>query len=44
MKIKATIFIPTYNAEPYINDVLKAIFSQEVDFIFEVLIISEPSG
>jgi rhamnosyltransferase len=41
--IKATIFIPTWNAEPYIGDILKAIYNQKVDFEFEVLIYDTSS-
>lgn len=42
-KIKATVFIPTYNGEKYLNDVLKMIFAQKTDFEFEVHIIDSGS-
>lgn len=43
-KIKATIFIPTYNGEDYIEDILKAIFKQKVDFSYDILIIDSGSS
>jgi len=42
--IKATVFIPTWNAEPYLEDILKAVFRQKVDFAFEVLIYDTSSA
>lgn len=36
--IKATIFIPTWFGEQYLDEVLDAIFNQKVPFDFEVLI------
>lgn len=42
-KTKATIFIPTYNGDQYIGDILKSIYKQKVDFNFEVLIIDSGS-
>lgn len=42
-KIKATIFIPTYNGEKYINEILKMIYKQVVDFQYDVLIIDSGS-
>ena len=41
--IKATIFIPTYNGEKYLNEILKMIYKQIVDFKFDVLIIDSGS-
>jgi rhamnosyltransferase len=43
-EIKATIFIPTFNGDKYLNDILKAIFIQEADFKYEVLIIDSGSS
>lgn len=42
-KPKATVFIPTYNGETYLEDILKSLFNQKVDFDFEVLIIDSGS-
>lgn len=42
-QVKATIFIPTYNGEAYIRDILNAIFVQRVEFEYEVLIIDSGS-
>ncbi|HSW77788.1 MAG TPA: glycosyltransferase family 2 protein [Candidatus Chromulinivoraceae bacterium] len=42
-KIKATIFIPTWQAEPYLNDLLRSVFRQKVDFEYEVLIFDTSS-
>jgi glycosyltransferase involved in cell wall biosynthesis len=39
----ATIVIPTKNAEPYIEETLQAIFSQETDVDFEVLVVDSGS-
>jgi rhamnosyltransferase len=41
--IKATVFIPTYNGEKYLDDILKLIFKQKVDFKFDVMIIDSGS-
>lgn len=41
--IKVTVFIPTWNAEPYLDDILKAVFKQKVDFEYEVLIYDTSS-
>lgn len=41
--IKATVFIPTYNGDRYIKEILGAIFKQVVDFEYEVLIIDSGS-
>ena len=38
-----TIVIPTKNAEPYIKETLEAIFSQETEVDFEVLVIDSGS-
>lgn len=43
MSYKATIFIPTFNGERYLNTVLQMIFRQKVDFRYEVLIIDSGS-
>lgn len=43
MNYKATIFIPTFNGEKYLNAVLQKIFRQQVDFRYEVLIIDSGS-
>lgn len=41
--VKATVFIPTYNGEEYLPDILKMLFNQKVSFDFEVLIIDSGS-
>lgn len=41
--IKATVFIPTYFGEQYLDEVLKAVFSQKVTFKYEVLIYDTSS-
>lgn len=41
--IKVTIFIPTYNGEDNLQEALNAVFSQEVDFKYEVLIYDSES-
>ena len=41
--IKATIFIPTWYGEQYIDEVLGAVFKQKVDFKYEVLIYDTSS-
>lgn len=42
-KYKATVFIPTFNGETYLGDILRMVFSQEVNFDYEVLIIDSGS-
>lgn len=41
--IKATVFIPTFNGEAHLNEILKQIFAQKVDFSYDVLIIDSGS-
>lgn len=41
--IKATIIIPTYNGEKYIDRLLKMVFKQEADFKFDVFVIDSTS-
>lgn len=41
--IKASIFIPTYNGEKYLGDLLKAVFRQKLPYEYEVLIIDSGS-
>lgn len=41
--IQATIFIPTWFGEKYLDEVLYAVFRQKVDFDFEVLIYDTSS-
>lgn len=41
--IKVTVFIPTWQGDPYLNDLLKSVFRQKVDFKFEVLIYDTSS-
>lgn len=43
MAVKATVFIPTYNGEKYLKEILEAIVGQEADYSFEVLIIDSGS-
>jgi rhamnosyltransferase len=40
---KATVFIPTWFGEQYLNEVLRNTFNQKVDFSFEVLIYDTSS-
>lgn len=40
---RASIFIPTYNGEEYLDQILYAIFKQKTDFDYEVLIIDSGS-
>jgi rhamnosyltransferase len=42
--IKATVIIPTYNGEKYIDRLLKMVFKQEVDFKFDVFVIDSTSS
>lgn len=42
-KITATVFIPTYNGQHYIEQILTAVYKQKTDFKFEVLIIDSGS-
>lgn len=41
--IKATVIIPTYNGEKYLDKLLKMVFKQEVDFDFDVFVIDSTS-
>jgi len=41
--LKATVFIPTYNGEKYIDEILKMLFKQKAPFNYEVLIIDSGS-
>jgi rhamnosyltransferase len=41
--ITATVFIPTYNGEPYLKEILERVFTQKTDFAYEVLIIDSGS-
>lgn len=41
--IKATVFIPTYNGEKYIEEILNSVFNQDTEFEYEVLIIDSGS-
>jgi rhamnosyltransferase len=43
MSVKATIFIPTWFGEQYLDEVLKAVFAQKVNFEYEVLIYDTSS-
>lgn len=43
MTLKATVFIPTFNGETYLRDILNIVFRQRVEFDFEVLIIDSGS-
>lgn len=40
---KATVFIPTWFGEDYLDELLKSVFSQKVDFKYEVLIYDTSS-
>lgn len=42
-KLKATVFIPTYNGERYLKDILNALSVQDTSFAFETLIIDSGS-
>lgn len=42
--IKATVFIPTYNGERYIKEIITQVFNQDVDFKYEVLVIDSGSS
>lgn len=42
-EIKATVFIPTWFGEQYLDEVFRAVFSQKVDFNFEVLVYDTSS-
>jgi rhamnosyltransferase len=42
--IRATVFIPTWQAEPYLDDLLNSVFKQKVPFAFEVLIFDTSSS
>lgn len=41
--IKATVIIPTYNGEAYLDKLLKMVFKQDVDFDYEVFVIDSTS-
>jgi rhamnosyltransferase len=41
--VKATVFIPTYNGEPYIRQLLEAVLAQKLADPFEVLVIDSGS-
>lgn len=41
--VTASIIIPTYNGEEYLEEVLRAVFNQDVDFKYEVNIIDSGS-
>jgi rhamnosyltransferase len=43
MHTDITIFIPTFNAGMYLKEILKAIYKQQIDKVFEVLIIDSGS-
>lgn len=43
MSLKATVFIPTYNGDAYLDEILSILFKQVVDFDYEVLIIDSGS-
>jgi len=38
-----TVFIPTYNGEKYLKDILEMVFKQNIDYDYEVLIIDSGS-
>jgi rhamnosyltransferase len=40
---KATIVIPTYNGDKYLDKLLKRVFQQEVDYFFDVIVIDSTS-
>jgi rhamnosyltransferase len=42
--IKATVIIPTFNGEKYIDKLLRMVFKQEVDFDFDVFVIDSTSS
>lgn len=42
--MKASVVLPTKNGEEYLEEVLRAIFSQQVDFEFEVVVIDSGSS
>lgn len=42
-KVKATVFVPTWFGEAYIESCLDMVFKQEVDFSFEVLVYDTSS-
>ncbi len=41
--VTATVFIPTFNGEKHIDEVLTTVFNQKTDFNFEVIIIDSGS-
>lgn len=42
-QLKATVFIPTYNGETYLSEIIEAVYRQKTDFDFEVLVIDSGS-
>lgn len=42
-KIKATVFIPTYNGDEFLDELFKNLFKQVCDFNYEVLVIDSGS-
>lgn len=42
-QIKATVFIPTYNGEVYLDEILRMLFKQKTEFEYEVLIMDSGS-
>ena len=42
--VKVTVFIPTYNGEQYLEEVIPAVVSQKTDFSFELFIIDSGSS
>jgi len=44
MKTNATIVIPTFNGEEFLDDLIKAVFSQNTDKSYELLIIDSGSN
>ena len=42
--INATVFIPVFNGEKYLKELLNSLYSQNCDFSFEVLIIDSGSS
>ena len=42
--IKVTVFIPTYNGEQYLPEIFRTVFTQKVNFDYEVLVIDSGSS
>jgi len=40
---KATVFIPTYNGEPYLTAIFESLLKQKTDFLFDILVIDSGS-